>query len=81
MIDKAQGGGRLELTVPLKLKGRSEGCSQSQDTRSAVIGEEFCASPITADLVSCDWLHTSAQSLSVSATINSRRPKPCGLHN
>ena len=35
----AQGGGRLELIVPLKLKGRSEGCSQSQDTRSAVIGE------------------------------------------
>ena len=34
----AQGGGRLELIVPLKLKGRSEGCSQSQDTRSAVIG-------------------------------------------
>ena len=34
----SQGGGRLELIVPLKLKGRSEGCSQSQDTRSAVIG-------------------------------------------
>ena len=78
-FDYAQECGRLELIVALKLRDWAEVCSQSQDTRSAVIGEAQNSPPITADLVSCDWLHPSDLPLSFKGTINSRRPPPCGL--
>ena len=64
----------LTLMVGLKSSANNNQCFSIQSNR--ILGQ-FCSSPITANLVCCDWLKIRTYPKIISATINSRRPNTC----
>ena len=64
----------LDLMVGLKSSANNNQCFSIQSNR--ILGQ-FCSSPITANLVCCDWLKIRTYPKIISATINSRRPNTC----
>ena len=60
--------------IELKSSANNDQCFIIQSNKR--LGQ-FCSSQITADLVCCNWLLTSAQSLNLEGSINSRWPQCC----
>ena len=63
-----------DLMIGLKSSANNNQCFSIQSNR--ILGQ-FCSSPITANLVCCDWLKIRTYPKIISATINSRRPNSC----